>query len=142
MATKKHQLVLLFSGLLLNSIIATIGIYLFFNSRLGMCIYWSLAFLYAIWTLKISSEENTEVVMIIWKCIRFILCLLLVIAFAGKHHALAVSALATMLLHGFIGTIFDAIRRRENRLYYLIYPIPFIIGYVIMIVHICKNILF
>lgn len=129
-----------FITIITNTIIAAIGLYAFYSSRLGMCIYWAIACLLAMWNLKTSPEEKVEAVVSIWKSISFILYLLLIIAFASELHTLALSSIVTLLFQVFFGAVFDdAIRKEKSNRTNIICSIPIIVSYAIMASQLCKG---
>lgn len=123
-----------------NTIITAIGLYAFYSSRLGMCIYWAIACLFAMWNLKTSPKEKVEAVVYIWRSISFILYILLIISFASELHTLALSSIVTLLFQTFFGAVFDdAIRKEKNSRTNIICSIPVIVSYAIMASQICKG---
>lgn len=124
------------------TILAGINVYLFWWHSIGICIFWGILALLAIWNTKEAINCKIPVILIIWKALQFALYTILTIAFSNKDHGLAIAGISTLLLHGIANTIFDCKRNRDNVISTILISIPFFIIYLVMIVSLAYNIPF
>lgn len=126
------------------SILAIVNVFLFWCHTIGICIYWGILTLLAMWNLKeaADSDFSTPSVLIIWKALQFGLFTIMTIAFANKFHALAIAGMVALFLHGVVSMIFDCSRNSEEVKRTIIVNVPIVIGYIIMIAALINNIPF
>lgn len=116
------------------TVLASINVYLFWYHPLGICIYWEILTLLAMWNIKEASDDKIPTILVIWKVLQFGLFVILTIAFANKDHVLAIAGISTLLLHGIASTAFDCKREHNDSVCTILISIPFFIGYLTMIV--------
>ena len=126
------------------TILAIVNVYLFWSHPLGICIYWGILTLLAMWSLKEAAEPefSTPSVLIIWKALQFGLFTIMTIAFANKLHALAIAGMVALFLHAIVSMLFECSKNSEEVEWVIIVNVPFLIGYIIMIVALINNIPF
>lgn len=125
-------------------VLTIINVYLFWNHPTGICIYWGIITLLALWTTKEATDKEfrNPTILIVWKGIQFVLYLIITIAFTIHYHALAIAGLSTILLSGIFSTVFECIKRPEEILGNILSSISVFIGYLIMLISLSNNIPF
>lgn len=124
--------------------LAIVNVYLFWCHPLGICIFWGILTLLAMWNVKeaTDSDLDTPAVLIIWKALQFGLFTIMTIAFANKNNTLAIAGMVTLFLHATGNMIFDCSKNPKEAKGTILINIPFFIGYIVMIVALIYNIPF
>ena len=117
------------------TVLAIVNVYLFWCHPLGICIYWGLLALLAMWNVKeaADSDFNTPSVLVVWKFLQFGLFTILAIAFANRNHALAIAGMVTLFGNAFASIIFECFNNTEDVKDTIVTNAPFLIGIIIMI---------
>lgn len=125
-------------------ILAVINVYLFWYHPTGICIFWGILTLLALWTVKEATDKEfrNPTILIAWKGLQFVLYLIITIAFTVHNHALAIAGLSTVLLSGIFSTIFECIKSPTEILGTILCSISVLIGYLIMLISLSNNIPF
>ena len=121
------------------TVLAGINVYLFWWHPLGICIYWGILALFAMWNIKEAADSKTPAILVAWKVLQFALFIILTIAFANRDHVLATAGIVTLLLHCLVSTAFDCNKNKDNAISTILINIPFFIAYTVMIVSLTNN---